>query len=89
MKAAEAWLQAGRLHYLLQEDELVEMYFQVWTGGWSGPILTLSSCIPIPAVWLGRSFLGMANLEEKVLTNSVNLLLEGGAVALHSCIIWH
>lgn len=29
MKAAEAWLQAGRLYYLLQEDELVEMYFQV------------------------------------------------------------
>ncbi|PKK20484.1 SH3 domain and tetratricopeptide repeats 2, transcript variant X3 [Columba livia] len=27
-KAAEAWLQAGRLYYLLQEDELVEMYFQ-------------------------------------------------------------
>jgi len=29
-KAAEAWLQAGRLYYLMQEDELVEMYFQVW-----------------------------------------------------------
>ncbi|NXW94050.1 S3TC2 protein, partial [Alopecoenas beccarii] len=28
VKAAEAWLQAGRLYYLLQEDELVEMYFQ-------------------------------------------------------------
>lgn len=28
-KAAEAWLQAGRLYYLMQEDELVEMYFQV------------------------------------------------------------
>ncbi|NWZ35092.1 S3TC2 protein, partial [Brachypodius atriceps] len=27
-KAAEAWLQAGKLYYLLQEDELVEMYFQ-------------------------------------------------------------
>ncbi|NXC46968.1 S3TC2 protein, partial [Penelope pileata] len=27
-KAAEAWLQAGRLYYLMQEDELVEMYFQ-------------------------------------------------------------
>ncbi|XP_050818481.1 SH3 domain and tetratricopeptide repeat-containing protein 2 isoform X2 [Gopherus flavomarginatus] len=27
-KAAQAWLQAGRLYYLLQEDELVEMYFQ-------------------------------------------------------------
>lgn len=30
VKAAEAWLQAGRLYYLMQEDELVEMYFQVW-----------------------------------------------------------
>ncbi|NWV36034.1 S3TC2 protein, partial [Grantiella picta] len=28
VKAAEAWLQAGRLYYLLQEDELVEMYIQ-------------------------------------------------------------
>ncbi|KAM9226560.1 LOW QUALITY PROTEIN: SH3 domain and tetratricopeptide repeat-containing protein 2 [Leptosomus discolor] len=28
VKAAEAWLQAGRLYYLLQEDELAEMYFQ-------------------------------------------------------------
>ncbi|CAM4588862.1 unnamed protein product [Lepidochelys olivacea] len=28
VKAAQAWLQAGRLYYLLQEDELVEMYFQ-------------------------------------------------------------
>ncbi|XP_036605654.1 SH3 domain and tetratricopeptide repeat-containing protein 2 [Trichosurus vulpecula] len=27
-KAAEAWLVAGQLLYLLQEDELVEMYFQ-------------------------------------------------------------
>ncbi|XP_016283870.1 SH3 domain and tetratricopeptide repeat-containing protein 2 isoform X2 [Monodelphis domestica] len=27
-KAAEAWLLAGQLLYLLQEDELVEMYFQ-------------------------------------------------------------
>ncbi|XP_047936345.2 SH3 domain and tetratricopeptide repeat-containing protein 2 isoform X3 [Anser cygnoides] len=27
-KVAEAWLQAGRLYYLMQEDELVEMYFQ-------------------------------------------------------------
>ncbi|XP_004631334.1 SH3 domain and tetratricopeptide repeat-containing protein 2 isoform X2 [Octodon degus] len=27
-KAAEAWLGAGRLYYLLQEDELVELYFQ-------------------------------------------------------------
>ncbi|XP_015731835.1 SH3 domain and tetratricopeptide repeat-containing protein 2 isoform X4 [Coturnix japonica] len=27
-KAAEAWLQAGRLYYLMQEDELVDMYFQ-------------------------------------------------------------
>ncbi|XP_006863916.1 PREDICTED: SH3 domain and tetratricopeptide repeat-containing protein 2 isoform X2 [Chrysochloris asiatica] len=27
-KAAEAWLGAGRLHYLLQEDELVEPYLQ-------------------------------------------------------------
>ncbi|XP_063269523.1 SH3 domain and tetratricopeptide repeat-containing protein 2 isoform X2 [Prinia subflava] len=27
-KAAEAWLQAGKLYYLLEEDELVEMYFQ-------------------------------------------------------------
>ncbi|XP_074865509.1 SH3 domain and tetratricopeptide repeat-containing protein 2 isoform X1 [Carettochelys insculpta] len=27
-KAAQAWLQAGRLYYLMQEDELVEMYFQ-------------------------------------------------------------
>ncbi|XP_004854431.1 SH3 domain and tetratricopeptide repeat-containing protein 2 isoform X1 [Heterocephalus glaber] len=27
-KAAAAWLGAGRLHYLLQEDELVELYFQ-------------------------------------------------------------
>ncbi|KAM5300231.1 SH3 domain and tetratricopeptide repeat-containing protein 2 [Ctenodactylus gundi] len=27
-KAAEAWLAAGRLHYLLQEDELVELYMQ-------------------------------------------------------------
>ncbi|XP_075457090.1 SH3 domain and tetratricopeptide repeat-containing protein 2 isoform X4 [Ascaphus truei] len=26
-KAAESWLQAGRLYYLLQEDELVEIYF--------------------------------------------------------------
>ncbi|OXB58010.1 hypothetical protein ASZ78_013283 [Callipepla squamata] len=31
-KAAEAWLQAGRLYYLLQEDELVEMYFQAAIG---------------------------------------------------------
>ncbi|XP_009903022.2 LOW QUALITY PROTEIN: SH3 domain and tetratricopeptide repeat-containing protein 2 [Dryobates pubescens] len=28
VKAAEAWLQAGKLYYLMQEDELVEMYFQ-------------------------------------------------------------
>ncbi|KFV93949.1 SH3 domain and tetratricopeptide repeat-containing protein 2, partial [Eurypyga helias] len=28
VKAAEAWLQAGRLYYLMQEDELVDMYFQ-------------------------------------------------------------
>ncbi|NWX95270.1 S3TC2 protein, partial [Nothoprocta ornata] len=28
VKAAEAWLEAGRLYYLMQEDELVEMYFQ-------------------------------------------------------------
>ncbi|XP_067422509.1 SH3 domain and tetratricopeptide repeat-containing protein 2 isoform X1 [Emydura macquarii macquarii] len=27
-KAAQAWLQAGRLYYLMQEDELMEMYFQ-------------------------------------------------------------
>ncbi|XP_029439334.1 SH3 domain and tetratricopeptide repeat-containing protein 2 isoform X2 [Rhinatrema bivittatum] len=27
-RVAETWLQAGRLYYLLQEDELVEMYFQ-------------------------------------------------------------
>ncbi|XP_036900860.1 SH3 domain and tetratricopeptide repeat-containing protein 2 isoform X1 [Sturnira hondurensis] len=27
-KAAEAWLRAGRLHYLMQEDELVELYLQ-------------------------------------------------------------
>ncbi|XP_037657587.1 SH3 domain and tetratricopeptide repeat-containing protein 2 isoform X2 [Choloepus didactylus] len=27
-KAAEAWLRAGRLHYLLKEDELVELYLQ-------------------------------------------------------------
>ncbi|XP_075756358.1 SH3 domain and tetratricopeptide repeat-containing protein 2 isoform X4 [Pelodiscus sinensis] len=27
-KAAHAWLQAGKLYYLMQEDELVEMYFQ-------------------------------------------------------------
>ncbi|MXQ86950.1 hypothetical protein E5288_WYG019336 [Bos mutus] len=27
-KAAEAWLGAGRLHYLMQEDELVELYLQ-------------------------------------------------------------
>ncbi|NXT84646.1 S3TC2 protein, partial [Zapornia atra] len=28
VKAAEAWLQAGKIYYLMQEDELVEMYFQ-------------------------------------------------------------
>lgn len=28
-KAAEAWLGAGRLYYLMQEDELVELYLQV------------------------------------------------------------
>lgn len=28
-KAAEAWLRAGRLYYLMQEDELVELYLQV------------------------------------------------------------
>ncbi|XP_073932793.1 SH3 domain and tetratricopeptide repeat-containing protein 2 isoform X3 [Castor canadensis] len=27
-KAAEAWLGAGRLYYLIQEDELVELYLQ-------------------------------------------------------------
>lgn len=27
-KAAKAWLGAGRLHYLMQEDELVELYLQ-------------------------------------------------------------
>ncbi|XP_053423016.1 SH3 domain and tetratricopeptide repeat-containing protein 2 isoform X3 [Nycticebus coucang] len=27
-KAAKAWLGVGRLHYLLQEDELVELYLQ-------------------------------------------------------------
>ncbi|XP_062944152.1 SH3 domain and tetratricopeptide repeat-containing protein 2 [Cynocephalus volans] len=27
-KAAEAWLGAGRLHYLMREDELVELYLQ-------------------------------------------------------------
>nr|XP_036862093.1 SH3 domain and tetratricopeptide repeat-containing protein 2 isoform X2 [Manis javanica] len=27
-KAAEAWLAAGRLHYLMQEDEPVELYLQ-------------------------------------------------------------
>ncbi|XP_060621074.2 SH3 domain and tetratricopeptide repeat-containing protein 2 isoform X2 [Anolis sagrei] len=28
VKAAQAWLQAGRLYYQMQEDELVEMYLQ-------------------------------------------------------------
>lgn len=28
-KATEAWLAAGRVHYLMQEDELVELYLQV------------------------------------------------------------
>ncbi|XP_032951588.1 SH3 domain and tetratricopeptide repeat-containing protein 2 isoform X2 [Rhinolophus ferrumequinum] len=27
-KATEAWLAAGRVHYLMQEDELVELYLQ-------------------------------------------------------------
>ncbi|XP_030066831.1 SH3 domain and tetratricopeptide repeat-containing protein 2 isoform X2 [Microcaecilia unicolor] len=27
-RVAETWLQAGRLYYFMQEDELVEMYFQ-------------------------------------------------------------
>ncbi|KAM5214349.1 SH3 domain and tetratricopeptide repeat-containing protein 2 isoform 4-T5 [Hipposideros larvatus] len=27
-KATEAWLRAGRLHYLMQEDQLVELYLQ-------------------------------------------------------------
>ena len=33
-KAAEAWLGAGRLHYLMQEDELVELYLQVGRVCW-------------------------------------------------------
>nr|XP_033783069.1 SH3 domain and tetratricopeptide repeat-containing protein 2 isoform X2 [Geotrypetes seraphini] len=28
IKVAKTWLQAGRLYYFMQEDELVEMYFQ-------------------------------------------------------------
>lgn len=31
-KAAKAWLGAGRLHYLMQEDEVVELYLQVGWG---------------------------------------------------------
>lgn len=67
-RAAEAWLQAGKLYYLLQEDELVEMYFQVWRR-W----LELSHAFP----------LGLENLEGKALS-AANLLLEGGALALPS-----
>lgn len=42
-KAVEAWLGAGRLHYLMQEDELVELALQAvgspaelicWPGPW-------------------------------------------------------
>lgn len=51
-KAAEAWLQAGKLYYLLQEDELVEMYFQVWS--W--------------AMHSQHSLLGLGNLGGKVLS---------------------
>lgn len=61
--------------------------FRYGGGGWSIPILTLASCIPITAVWFGRSLLGLEDLEVPM--SSVNLLLEGGAVALHSCTIWH
>lgn len=52
-RAAEAWLQAGKLYYLLQEDELVEMYFQVWRG-----------CLELSH----HSLLGLQNLEGKVLS---------------------
>lgn len=36
-KAAEAWLAAGRLHYLMQEDEPVELYLQVGLPQCLGP----------------------------------------------------
>lgn len=42
-----------------------------------------------PSQLLDRSLLGLVDLEGKVLISSVNLLLKGGAVALHSCTIWH
>lgn len=27
---SETWLQVGRIYYLIQEDELADMYLQVW-----------------------------------------------------------
>lgn len=77
VKAAEAWLQAGKLYYLLQEDELVEMYFQVWRR-W----LELFHSHP-GWVHSHHSLLGLENLEGEVLSTA-NLLLEGGALAFPS-----
>lgn len=77
MKAAEAWLQAGKLYYLLQEDELVEMYFQVWMR-W----LELSHSHP-GWVHSHHSLLGLENLEGEALSTA-NLLLEGGALVFPS-----
>lgn len=68
-KAAEAWLGAGRLHYLMQEDELVELYLQV--GLPQAPLLTW-------AIWRGSCTLQTDQLAlEKgdVLAKS----LEGGS----------
>lgn len=31
-KEAHAWLQAGKIYYLLQQDELVDLYIQVGGG---------------------------------------------------------
>lgn len=49
-KAAEAWLGAGRLHYLMQEDEVVELYLQV---GWGGlPSWPLGEAAVLSLSWL-------------------------------------
>lgn len=49
-KVAEAWLGAGRLHYLMHEDELVELYLQVGRGVLSSQPLGEAAVLTL---WVG------------------------------------